>query len=126
MDALTKEEVYLLHRAVYCSSTLQPSITLDAVNRSIAWAEHQLKLRLGQWTADSGNRIEAMIQTIQRRLEKGPATEVQLKNAVNVYRDGSHETFNRAMNALHRTSEIRPVGQTHKHTTIFALVKEDQ
>ena len=124
LDALTK--VDLLHRAVYCSRTSEPRITLDAVNRSIAWAEHQLKLRLGQWTADSGNRIEAMIQTILRRLQKGPGTEVQLKNAVNVYRDGSHETFSRAMNALHRTSEIRPVGQTHKRTTIFALVKEDQ
>jgi hypothetical protein len=124
LDSLTK--VDLLHRVIYCSRTSEPRITLDAVNRSITWAEHQLKLRLGQWTADSGNRIEAMIQTIQRRLEKGPATEKQLKDAANVYRDGSHETFNRAMSALHRTSEIRPVGQTHKRTTIFALVKEEQ
>jgi hypothetical protein len=124
LDTLTK--IDLLQRAVYSSRTSEPHITLDAVNRSIAWAEHQLKLRLGQWTVDSGRPVEAMIQTILRRLEKGPATEVQLKDAGHVFRSGSHETFSRAMNALCKTSEIQPVGQTHKRTTIFALVKEDQ
>jgi hypothetical protein len=122
LDALTK--VDLLHRALYGHES-EARITVEAVDRSIAWAEHQLKLRLGQWTADSGRPVEALIQTVLRRLEKGPATEVQLKDATHVYRDGSHETFNRAIAALVRSSQIEAIGQSHKHTAIFALVKEE-
>jgi hypothetical protein len=66
-----------------------------------------------------------MPQTVLRRLKKGPATENDLKGAANVFRDGSHETFNRVMNALHRSSEIVAIGQTHKRTIVFALVEQD-
>jgi hypothetical protein len=122
LDVHTK--IDLLHRAVY-SSNSEPRITLDLVDRSIAWAEHQLKLRLRLWTADAGDRISAMTQNLLRRLKKGPATQPQLMTSANVYRDGSHEVFNRALGALLRSSQIQTVGETRKHTTVFALVPEE-
>jgi hypothetical protein len=117
---LTK--IDLLHRAVYSGS---PRITLEMVERSVAWGEHQLALRLAFWPSDAKNEIAAMTQVLLGRLRKGSASANDLRRAGSVDRDGSHETFNRALGALTRSRKAVVVGKNSKGREIYALEPEE-
>jgi hypothetical protein len=117
---LEHTKVDVLMRAVFSGS---PTITLEQVERSIAWGRYQLRLRLEFWPADARDAIAAMIQTLLRRLRKGNATARELRKAANVDREGNHETFNRALSALTRSGdgEVITVGKTRKGRPVYAL-----
>ena len=89
---LTKIDV--LHRCIYSGSS---EITVEMVERSITWGEHQLALRLAFWPSDATDKTAAMTQALLRRLGKGSASANDLRHSANVDRDGTHELFNRAL-----------------------------
>jgi hypothetical protein len=117
---LTK--VDLLHRALFSGSAV---ITVAMVERSIAWGEHQLKLRLALWPPDANDKIEAMTKSLLSRLKKGAATANDLRRAANVNRDGSHETFSRAMTALKRSGALIVLGKNRKGNEVFGMDASD-
>jgi hypothetical protein len=116
---LTK--IDLLHRTVYSGS---PQITLEMVERSVAWGEHQLALRVAFWPSDAKNEIAAMTQVLLGRLRKGSASANDLRRAGNVDREGSHETFNRALCALTRSRKVIVVGKNSKGREVYGLEPE--
>jgi len=116
---LTKIDV--LHRCIYSGSS---QITLEMVERGVAWGEHQLALRLAFWPSDAKNEIAAMTQVLLGRLRKGSASANDLRRAGNVDRDGSHETFNRALGALTRSRKVMVVGKNSKAREVYALDDE--
>ena len=109
-------------RVVFSGSS---TITMDAVERSILWGNHQLALRRALWTADAGDKVAAMIQLLMRRLRKGTASKRDLLVAANVHRDGTHETFSRALLALTRSGEVVEIGQNRRGNMVFALDSDD-
>lgn len=115
-------KVDILHRCIYSGSS---EITLPMVERGIAWGEHQLALRLAFWPADARDKIEAMTKLLLSRLKKGSASARDLRTAVNVYRDGSHETFNRALVALKRSGALIVLGKSRQGQEIFGLDDPD-
>jgi hypothetical protein len=117
---LTK--VDLLHRALFSGSAV---ITSVMVERSIAWGEHQLKLRLAFWPPDATDRTEAMTKALLTRLKKGSASANDLRRFANVDRDGSHETFSRAMTALKRSGALIVLGKNRKGKEVFGLDASD-
>jgi hypothetical protein len=117
---LTK--VDLLLRAVFSGST---AITLEMVDRSIAWGEHQLALRLAFWPSDATDKIEAMTQILLRRLKRGSASTCALRDAAHTHRDGSHETFARALTALKRSGALTVLGKNRKGQEVFGLDADD-
>ena len=116
---LTKIDV--LHRCVYSGSS---QITLEMVERSVAWGQHQLALRLAFWPSDAKNEIAAMTQVLLGRLRKGSASANDLRRAGSVDRDGSHETFNRALGALTRSRKAVIVGKNSKGREVYGLEPE--
>jgi hypothetical protein len=119
---LEHAKVDLLMRTIFSGSQ---TITLDQVERSIAWARHQLKLRLEFWPPDADDRVPAMIQTLQRRLRKGSASERDLRAAANVDRDGTHELFARAKAALLRSGSLTVIGRNRKGRDVYGLEPEE-
>jgi len=117
---LTKVDV--LHRCVYSGS---PEITREMVERSIAWGEHQLALRLVFWPSDATDRTEAMTKILLNRLQKGRATMRDLRTAAHVHHDGNHETLNRAITALKRSGAVAVVGKNRKGQEILALDEDE-
>jgi len=95
------------------------------VERSIAWGEHQLKLRLAFWPPDATDRTEAMTKALLTRLKKGSASANDLRRFANVDRDGSHETFSRAMTALKRSGALIVLGKNRKGKEVFGLDASD-
>ena len=115
----------LILRAVFSGMMLTtlPVIAEDIVERSIAWAEHELYLREELWPVDKGNLVERMEQAMRRALKKHEAlTKKQLMDASNVHRAGSGgmETFDRAFKAMLRHCLV-VLGKTHKGTEKFGL-----
>jgi hypothetical protein len=117
---LTK--IDLLHRCIYSGSS---QITLEMVERSVAWGEHQLALRVAFWPSDAKNEIAAMTQVLLARLRKGSASANDLRRAGSVDRDGSHEIFNRALAALTRSRKVVVVGKNRKGREVYALEPEE-
>jgi hypothetical protein len=118
---LTK--IDLLHRCIYSDSP--KTITLEMAERSAAWGEHQLALRLAFWPLDAKNEVAAMTQVLLRRLRKGSASANDLRRAGSVDRDGSHETFNRALGALTRSRKVVVVGKNSKGREVYGLEPEE-
>ena len=115
----------LLLRAVFSGmETVMPTITAEMVERSIAWAEHELYLREELWPVDKGNLVERMEQAMRRALVKHEAlTKKQLMDACNVYRAGSGgmETFLRAWKSMFGGGALIVLGKTSKGTEKFGL-----
>ncbi|HLX84846.1 MAG TPA: bifunctional DNA primase/polymerase [Terriglobales bacterium] len=112
-------KVDVLMRCIFSGSR---EITLEMVNRSIAWGEHQLALRRFLWTPDAKNAISAMAQLLLRRLQKGTASRNDLRRAANVDRDGTFEEFNRCLTALTRSGQVITLPQLNrKGQSIYAL-----
>jgi hypothetical protein len=120
---LEHAKVDVLMRTIFSGSS---TITIEHVERSIAWARYQLKLRLEFWPPDADDRVTAMIQILLRRLRKGSASACDLRRAANVGRDGNHETFSRALSALNRSGELVKLGVNRKGREIFGLESEDE
>jgi hypothetical protein len=117
---LTK--VDLLLRAVFTPSN---RITLEMVDRSIAWGEHQLALRLAFWPPDADDKVASMTKLLLSRLHKGSASARDMRTAVHAYRDGSHEIFTRALTALKRSGALIVLGKNRQGQEIFALDEDD-
>ena len=116
---LTKIDV--LHRCVYSGSS---EITLEMVQRGIAWGEHQLALRLAFWPSDAADKTAAMTQVMLRRLRKGSATARDLRKSTNVDRDGAAELFVRALTALTRSHQVIVAGKNAKGREVYTLEPE--
>jgi hypothetical protein len=119
IQELTK--IDLVHRAIYAGS---PEITLEMAERSITWGQHQLALRLAFWPLDAKTDVAAMSQAMLRRLQKGNATARDLRKSANVDRDGSHETFNRALVALTRSHKVIVAGRNSRGNEVYKLEPE--
>jgi hypothetical protein len=115
-------KVDVLHRCIYSGSS---EITLEMAERSIAWGEHQLALRLSLWPTDAKNEMAAMTQALLRRLRKGSASANDLRRATNVDRDGNHETFNRCLSALTRSGKVIVLGKNSKNQPVYGLEPDD-
>lgn len=115
-------KIDILHRCVYAGSQ---EITLEMVERSIAWGEHQLALRLAFWPADASDRVAAMNQILLRRLRKGSASGRDLRKACNCARDGSHETLARCLSGLRKSGEVIVLGKNSKGYEIYGLEPEE-
>lgn len=116
---LTKIDV--LHRCIYSGSS---EITVEMVERSITWGEHQLALRLAFWPSDATDKTAAMTQALLRRLGKGSASANDLRHSANVDRDGTHELFNRALLALTRSRKVIVAGKNRKGREVYKLEPE--
>jgi hypothetical protein len=101
------------------------TISLEMVERSIAWARYQLKLRLEFWPPDARDAVAAIIQIILRRLRKGSASARDLRKAANVNRDGTHEPFNRALSALTRSGQVTIAGKNRVGQNVYQLEFDD-
>jgi hypothetical protein len=117
---LEHAKVDLLMRCLFSGS---PTITLEMVERSIAWARYQLRLRLEFWPPDAKDAIAAMIQVLLRRLRKGSASARDLRKSANVDRDGTHEVFNRALSAITRSGQVHIASTNHKGLPVYALAE---
>lgn len=99
-------------------------ITLDSVERSIAWAKHEMYLREELWPVDRGNLVERMEQCMRRALRKHEhLTKRKIQDSCNVHRAGSGgmDTFNRAWTGMLKGGGLVVVGRTHKGTEKFGL-----
>ncbi len=117
---LTKIDV--LHRCIYSGS---PQISLEMMDRSIAWAEHQLTLRVALWPPDAKDEAASMTKVMLSRLRKGNSTARDLRKSANVDRDGSHELFNRCLSALVRSRKVIIPGKNSRGYEIYALEPDD-
>ena len=86
----------------------EPRITKDLVMRSIAWAKHELMLRLTLWPVDAGNDIAQCERKILNALrKKGPLTKAGVQKFSNADKSlGGYEAWNRAWTALLRADRI--------------------
>jgi Bifunctional DNA primase/polymerase, N-terminal len=112
-------KIDVLHRCIYSESP--QIITLDMVERSIAWGEHQLALRLAFWPPDAKSETASMTKVILNRLRKGSASARDLRKSTNVDRDGTHELFNRCLSALLRSRMAVVLGKNGKGYEIYGL-----
>jgi hypothetical protein len=110
--------VDILHRCIYSGSQV---ITLEMVQRGIAWGEHQLALRLAFWPPDADNKVAAMTQVLLTRLRKGSASARDLRKAANVNRDGTHEVFSRCLSALRKSGEVIILGKNSKNQEVYGF-----
>ncbi len=95
----------MLLRVIFSDS--EPVITRDMTERSIMWVEHQLKMRYRLWEEDAENPINAMCLRITAAMKKyKSASEADLLRVCNVERDGTFETFNRAMRAMKNAKRL--------------------
>ena len=120
LDSYFKRDILL--RALFSEDG--NTITGDMLERSIAWASHQLYLRQQLWPVDKGNLVERMEQGIIRALKKNETlSKSALQSACNVFRAGSGgmDTFNRAWAALTRGNAVKVLGKTHKGTEVYGL-----
>ena len=101
----------LLLRALFSD---EQTITAEMVQHSIDWTNHQLSLRKRLWFEDRHDAVESMALKITNALTRHKcASKTELIKLCNVMRDGSHETFNRAIRALHGTQSIH-IGKTNR------------
>lgn len=115
-------KVDLLHRAIYSGSA---AISLEMADRSIAWGEHQLALRLAFWPPDAKSEVAAMTHTLLNRLRKGRASARDLRTAANVHRTGDYETFARCLSALKKSGELIAVGKNRRGLEVYGLETDD-
>jgi hypothetical protein len=108
----------ILHRCVYSGSQ---EITLEMVQRGIAWGEHQLALRLAFWPPDAKGDVAAMTQLLLARLRKGSASTRDLRTAAHVYRDGTHELFARCLSGLRKSGEVIILGKNSKNQEVYGF-----
>jgi len=66
-----------------------------------------------------------MTKALLTRLKKGSASANDLRRFANVDRDGSHETFSRAMTALKRSGALIVLGKNRKGKEVFGLDASD-
>lgn len=100
------------------------TITVDKVQRAIAWAKHQVELREELWPVDKGNIVTRMEMTIIRALEKWEhLTKNELQKFCNVKRaeSGGVGTFNVAWKNILTGDVVVVVGKTHKGTEKYGL-----
>ena len=115
-------KVDCLLRCVFSGAT---TISLETMDRSILWAEHQLKLRIALWPPDAGDRVAAMTQVLLNRLRKGSASANDLRRAANVDRTGTHEIFARCLSALKKSGVLIALGRNKKGNDIYGLEESE-
>lgn len=95
----------LLIRAVF---TAEKKITKELVEKSWAWAKHQLMLREEMWPVDQGGAVEKFEKRIVTSITKfGPLTKAgvqKFSNAANA--DGGYDAWNRAWTNLLRAEKV--------------------
>jgi len=114
----------LLLRTVFSESQV---ITEAQVERSILWVEHQLVLRRKFWDEDAPKPVDGMAKKITSKFSKYPhASRADLVSLCHVTRDGRHDDFRRAMNAMgpSGTHVIRVACQNKKGEDVFELSKD--
>ena len=113
----------LLLRAVFSD---EMRITAQMTQDSIDWVNHQLALRKRLWVGERKNPVEQMALRIRKILKAHIcATKRELLQLCNVEREGSDETFNRAIRAMHFGTHVIEIVKTNrKGGEVFALVKE--
>lgn len=114
----------ILARCIYSATPQQ--ITLEMVQRGILWGQHQLALRLHFWPADATDKNAAMTKLLLKRLEKGTASDRDLRTAAHVYRNGSHDTYIRARTALLRSGQIIVSSRNGKEKDVYRLADEGE
>ncbi len=102
-------------------------ITKDVAEWAAQWTRYQLHLRITYWPIDAGNDVERMCTAMRALLKRAHPKGVslpQLKDAANVYREGSGgiEVFGRAYRAMLWNEEMRKVGQNRRGRDLFGLV----
>jgi hypothetical protein len=95
----------LLLRCIFADG--EPVITRDMAERSVMWAEHQLQMRYRLWEEDAENPVNAMCLRITAALKKYKlVSEADLLRVCHVERDGTFETFNRALRAMKNAKQL--------------------
>jgi hypothetical protein len=83
-------------------------ITKELVDRSVAWAKHQLFLREALWPVDSGGDVEKFEKRIVAAIRKfGPLTKAGVQKFSNADKcSGGYEAWNRAWQSVLRAEKI--------------------
>jgi hypothetical protein len=102
-------------------------ITKEIAEWAAQWARYQLHLRIALWPVDAGSDVERMCSLMRALLQRANPKAVslkQLKDACNVYRQGSGgiEAFGRAYRAMIMNEEMRKVGKNSRGKDLFGLV----
>jgi hypothetical protein len=102
-------------------------ITQEIAEWASQWTRYQLHLRIALWPIDAGSDVERMCSLIRALLQRANPKAVslkQLKDACNVYRQGSGgiEAFGRAYRAMIMNEEMRKVGKNKRGKDLFGLV----
>jgi hypothetical protein len=82
-------------------------------------------LRLEFWPPDAQDQVTVMTQTLLRRLQKGSASDRDLRKVANVHREGNHELFARAKSALLRSGDLIVLGKNRKGQPVYTLESDD-
>lgn len=116
--------------AVFGDGSARPGvITKDVAEWAASWTRYQLHLRITYWPIDAGNDVERMCTAMRGLLHRADPKAVslkQLKDAANVYREGSGgiDAFGRAHRAMMMNQEMCKVGQNRRGKDLFALVAD--
>ena len=103
----------LLIRAAFSPGELPPRITKDMVERSVAWAKHELMLRTTLWPIDMGTDVSMCERRILNAIRKqGPLTKAGVQKFSNADKSsGGYEIWNRAWKALLQADRITVMPQ---------------
>ena len=104
----------LLIRAAFSPGDLPPRITKEMVEKSVAWAKHELMLRTTLWPIDMGTDVSMCERRILNAIRKnGPLTKAGVQKWSNADKSsGGYEIWNRAWKALLQADRI--VGMPQK------------
>lgn len=102
-------------------------ITLNTVERSIAWAKDQLELRKCLWPDDRGGPVEVFERRILEVLRNAdrPMSDRDISTKCHVNREGSggREAYHRAIKSLRDGSrEIEVQGQNRNKQPMYGIV----
>lgn len=88
--------------------TPERKITLKLVEKSVAWAKHQLKLRMNIWAVDQGGDVQqAELKIMNNIRERGPLTKVELQKFTNASKSaGGFDAWNRAFTNVLRADQL--------------------
>lgn len=116
-----------------CFFSEDTTIFEEQVERSISWVEHQLAIRKHFWDEDAIKPIDAMAKKITGVLQRHGRPEGQtpgisrahIVDLCNVIRDGRHDDFRRAMNAMGQSGSrvIEVVARNRKGEDLYAMTE---
>lgn len=120
---------FLFYQDLYCRAMFSDGVvTVEKVERSMAWADHQLRSRQILWPDDfSVNKDERMENNLRKAYEKyRELTHAQAKRLCHTTRPGTggDQAYNRAHKALLASRAIEQVRLNHKQHPVFEWQEE--